>query len=94
MNSLENSFKAAMNLFPVLVFMGMSDMLRLILASEVEERLGRKLTNEEWHYYLQENHQKREAERHQQIVEQLCQHLADRKIIHDFVWNENQRKTI
>ena len=87
MNSLEDSFKTAMNLLPVVVFMGMSDMLRLILASEVEERLGRKLTNEEWHYYLKENHRKREAEHRQQIVGQRYQQLIDRQIIHDFVWN-------
>jgi len=88
MNSLDNSFKAAMNLLPVVVFMGMSDMLRLILASELEERLGRKLTNEEWHYYLQESHQKREAEHRQQIVGQRYQRLIDRQIIHDFVWGK------
>jgi len=88
MNSLQNISVVATNWIPVLVFMGMSDMLRLILASEVEERLGRKLTNEEWHYYLQENHRKREAERRQQIVGQGCQQLADRKIIRDFVWSE------
>ena len=81
-----NSFKAAMNLLPVLVFMGMSDMLRLILASELEERLGRKLTNEEWHFYLQERHHKREAEHRQQMVRQWCQRLIDRKVIYDFVW--------
>ena len=88
MNSLEDSFKIAMNLLPVVVFMGMSDMLRLILASEVEERLGRKLTNEEWHYYLQENHRKRETEQREQMVRQRVQQLADRQIIHDFVWGE------
>ena len=88
MNSLENSFKAAMNLLPVLVFIGMSDMIRLILASELEERLGRKLTNEEWHHYLQESHRKREAEHQQQIVGQRYQRLIDRQIIHDFVWGK------
>ena len=89
MNSLENSFKAAMNLLPALVFIGMRDMLRPILAPELEERLERKLTDEEWYYYLQEGYRKREAERHQQIISQWCQRLVDRKIIHDFAWRKN-----
>ena len=93
MNSLQNISVVATNLIPALVFMGMSDMLRLILASEVEERLGRKLTNEEWHYYLQENHRKREAEHRQQIVGQRYQQLIDRQIIHDYVWGKKSTKT-
>lgn len=62
MNSLRDSFKAAMNLLPVLVFVGMSDMLRPIIAPELEERLGRKLTDQEWHFYLRERYRKVEME--------------------------------
>lgn len=86
MNSLEDSFKAAMNLLPAVVFIGLSEMIRPIIAPEVEERLGRKLADWEWRYYLIESHRKREAERHQQVVRQWCQQLVDRKPIHDFVW--------
>ena len=86
MNSSEDSFKAAMNLLPVLVFVGVSDMLRPILAPEIEGKLGRKLTDGEWYYYLQESYRKREAEHRQQMVRQRCQQLVDRQIIHDFVW--------
>lgn len=89
MSSLENSFKAAMNLLPALVFIGLSEMIRPIVAAEVEERLGRRLTDWEWRYYILESYRKREAERHQQIVEQWYQQLAARKIIHDSVWNYN-----
>ena len=87
MNNLEDSFKAAMNLLPAVVFIGLSDMIRGIVAPEVEKRLRRRLTDGEWRYYIIESYRKREAERHQQTVEQWCQYLIDRQIIHDFVWN-------
>jgi len=87
MNSLQDSFKASMNLLPAVVFIGLSDMIRGIVEPEVEKRLRRRLTDGEWRYYIIESYRKREAERHQQTVEQRCQHLIDRQIIHDFVWN-------
>ena len=86
MNSLQDSFKAAMDLLPALVFIGMSDMLRALLSFEIEERLGHKLTDWEWQYYLQERNRKSGAESRQQIVGQWRQWLVDRQIIHDFVW--------
>jgi len=89
MNSLEDSFKAAMNLLPALVFIGLSEMIRPLVAPEVEKRLGRKLTEWEWRYYILESYRKREAEHQQQIVREWCQRLVDRKIIHDFVWNNS-----
>ena len=88
MSSLEESFKAAMDLLPALVFTYLSEMVRPIVAPDVENRLGRRLTDWEWRYYLIENYRKREVERQQQIVEQWYQQLAARKIIHDFVWKE------
>jgi hypothetical protein len=69
------------------MFMWVCDMLRPILAPEVEKGLGRKLTDGEWLYYLLESYRKGEAEQRRQIVRQLYQQLADMKIIHDFVWN-------
>jgi len=86
MNSLEDSFKAAMNLLPVVVFIGLSEMVKPIIARDVEEMLGRRLTDEEWRYYLREYYRKREAARQQQILEEQYQQLVDRQIIHDFVW--------
>ena len=87
MNSLEGSFKAAMNLFPALVFIGLSEMIGPMIAPEVEKKLRRKLTDWEWRYYIIESYRKREAEQRQQIVRQWCQRLADRQIIYSFVWN-------
>jgi len=90
MNSLQDSFKAAMDLLPALVFMGMSSMLRAILAPEIEKRLGRKLTDWEWGYYLQESYRKAEAESRQEIARRWRQRLVDRQIIYDFVWGVNE----
>ncbi len=90
MSSLEGSFKAAMNLLPALVFIGLSDMIRGIVEPEVEKRLRRRLTDWEWRYYIIESYRKREAERQQEIIRQWCQRLVDRKIIHDFIWGEGR----
>ena len=83
MNSLQN---ICMNLIPALVFIGMSDMLRAFLTFEIEEQLGRKPTDLEWQYFLQESKRKSEVDSRQRIVSQRRQLLADRQIIHDFVW--------
>jgi len=89
MNSWQDSFRAAMKLLPVAVFMGMSPMLRPILAPEIEERLGRKLTDLEWQYFLQESNRKSEVDSRQRVISQWRQRLADRQVIHDFVWRED-----
>jgi len=78
-----------MNLLPLLVFVGMSDMLRGILAPKIEKRLGRKLTDWEWEYYLQESYRKAETDFWQQTVRQWQQRSIDRQIIHDFVWEDD-----
>jgi hypothetical protein len=91
MNSLRDISIVNMNLIPALVFIGMSDMLRALLAFELEERLGRKPTDWEWQYYLQESNRKSEADSRQQIIRQWRQQLVGMKIIHDFVWEDNSR---
>ena len=78
------------NSLPVLMFVCICDMLRPILAPEVEKRLRRKLTDGEWHYYLLEGYRKGEAEYRQQVIRQWCQRLADLKVIHDFVWGNSK----
>ena len=88
MNSLQNISVVATNWIPALVFIGMSDMLRALLTFEIEEQLGRKLTDLEWQYFLQERNRKSEVDSRQRIVSQWRQQLADRKIIHDLVWNK------
>ena len=89
MNRLQDGLKTGMDLIPILVFIGMSDMLRALLAFEMEERLGRKLTDLEWQYFLQERKRKSEVDSRQRIISQWRQQLAERQIIHDFVWKED-----
>jgi len=86
MNSLQDISIVNMNLIPALVFIGMSDMLKALLAFELEEQLGRKLTDLEWEYFLQESNRKSEVDSRQRIIGQWRQSLTDRQIIHDFVW--------
>ena len=86
MNSWQDSFKKGMDLIPALVFLGLNSMIRPIIAPELEKRLGRKMTDWEWKYYLQESYWKAKAESRQQVVKQWRQCLVDRQIIHDFVW--------
>ena len=86
MNSLQNISIVNMNLIPALVFIEMSDMLRALLTFEIEEHLGRKLTDLEWQYFLQERNRKSEIDSRQRIVSQWRQSLTDRQIIHNFVW--------
>ena len=62
MNSLQNISVVTTNWIPALVFIGMSDMLRALLTFEIEERLGRKLTDWEWQYFLRERNQKSEID--------------------------------
>ena len=87
MNSLKDISIVNINLIPALVFIGISDMIRALLTFEIEDQLGRKLTDWEWQYFLQERKRKSEADSRQRIVSQWRQSLADRQIIHDFVWN-------
>jgi len=86
MNSLQNISVVATDLIPALVFIGMSDMLRAFKTFEIEDQLGRKLTDWEWQYFLQERNRKSEADSRQRIIGQWRQSLADRQAIHDFVW--------
>ena len=87
MNNLEDCFKTGMAMFWVLLLAVTSESYRPAIESELEKELGRKPTNEEWHYFLQESYQRSKAELQQETLRQWCQRLVDRKTIHDFVWN-------
>ena len=88
MNSQQDSYKETMNLISVLVFIGLSEMVRIMLAYDIEKQLGRKLTDWEWQYFFQESNRKGELESRQRIISRWRQQLADRQKIHDFVWGE------
>ena len=86
MGSLDESFKAGITLFSVMMLAGVCESYRPMIESELGEELGRKPTNEEWHYFLQECYQKVKANFQQEQFRRWSQKLADLKIIHDFVW--------
>ncbi|MFC2006216.1 hypothetical protein ACFLVG_04610 [Chloroflexota bacterium] len=81
MDSWQDSF---INWLPVLMFMWGCNILRPILAPELEKRLKRKLTDWEWSFYLLDSYLKGKAEHQQQIMGKWYQQLVDLKIIHDF----------
>ena len=87
MNNLHDSLKPAIDWIPALVFIGLSDMIREILASEIEKKLERKMTEWDWQYYLREGFRRAEVDSRQELNKRRQQRLADMKIIHDFVWN-------
>jgi hypothetical protein len=87
MNSQQDNFKESIDPISVLVYIGLSEMVRSILVHDIEKRLGRKLTDCEWQYFLQESNRKSDMESRQRIISQWRQQLADRQTIHDFVWS-------
>lgn len=86
MDSWQDSFKAGMNLIPVLVFLGLNSMIRPLIELELKKRLGRNLTDWEWEYYLQESNHKAKMDSHKKVMQKCRQWLIDRQAIHDFVW--------
>ena len=88
MNSLQDNFNACIDLIPVLVLLGLNSMIRPMIAPEIEKRLGRKMTDWEWGYYLEESYRKYRVASLQEIVGQLQQWLADMQTIRDFAWGK------
>jgi len=86
MSNFENCFKAGITLFSVIMLAGVCESYRPVIESELEEKLGRKPTSEEWNYFLQECYEKVKVNFQQEQFRRWSQKLADLKIIHDFVW--------
>ncbi|MEQ4489904.1 MAG: hypothetical protein AAC990_06050 [Dehalococcoides mccartyi] len=86
MNSLNDSLKVGIDLIPCIALLGLTSMIRPMIAPEIEERLGRKMTDWEWGYYLEESYRKFKLDSLQDIVGQWLQRLAVMQIIHDFAW--------
>ena len=78
------------NFIPILASMVTIDMLKSIMAPELEKKLRRKLTDPEWHFYLREGFRRAETDSRQEIVRQRLQRSDDMKIIHDFVWRQDE----
>jgi hypothetical protein len=86
MNNWQETFNIGIDLFPVLLFLGLNSMIRPFIEPELEKILGRKPTDWEWEYYLQESNRKAKADSQQKVMQTCRQWLIDRQIIHDFVW--------
>ena len=89
MDNWQENFKTGMNLIPALVFLGLNSMIRPLIEPELEKRLGRKLTDWEWEYYLQESYRKAKVDSQQQTIRLWQQRLTDIKVINDFVWSKD-----
>lgn len=72
---------------PAIVLIGTLNMLRDLLTVDIEDRLGRKLTDWEYQYFLQEKNRKAQIDSQQATISLWRQQLSDRQIIHDLVWN-------
>jgi hypothetical protein len=72
---------------PVIAVMGTINMVRDFLAFGIEQQIGRKLTDWEWQYFLQETNRKANVEAWHQTASQWQESLAVRQKIYDFVWN-------
>jgi len=86
MNSLEDCLKTGMTIFWVMLLAMTSESYRPAIESELEKELGRKPTDNEWLYFLKECIKRVQADLQQEQFKRRLQHLAGRKIIHDFVW--------
>ncbi len=72
------------------VFNDVERMLRAFIGRKLEKSLGRQLTEWDWQVYWQEraNRDRYEAWNSSQMMKQ--RQLADRWIIHNFVWNDEE----
>jgi hypothetical protein len=73
-------------LVPTVVLGVFLDAFNAVVLLELEQRLGRKLTDWDLQHLSREAQRKAEAESRQEIVRQRLQRLADMEIIHNFVW--------
>jgi hypothetical protein len=89
---MDNWQDSLTDFIPVIAFIGMCNILRGLLALELEKKLGKKLTDWEWQYYLHEGFRKAEADLQQEKARQRIQRFADMQVIHDFVWNQDEEK--
>jgi hypothetical protein len=85
-NSVEESFRTGTAMFCAVLFAATLESYRPAIELELRKELGRKLTDDEWLYLIRESFKKVQVDRQQEQFRQWLQHLAGRKVIHDFVW--------
>jgi hypothetical protein len=81
-------FENDLNLLVPTVVLGVFlDAFNAVVLLELEERLGRKLTDWDSQYLTREAQRKVEAETRKEKVKRWEQWQIDRQVIHDFIWN-------
>ena len=88
MNSIEESIETGMAMFFAALFAATCESFRSEIEPGLGKALGRKLTDDEWHYFLGECLKRVQIDRQHEQFSQWLQRLAGRKIIHNFVWNQ------
>lgn len=84
MDDLRNTIKGFIPIMSVMLILGM---LRSLLTIDIEKRLGRKLTDLEYQYFLLEQDRKAAADARDTVIRQWRQQMDGMQKIHDFVWN-------
>jgi len=88
MNNWQRGFLKDMNLMGIVVILGLfGDIFRALILSELEKRVGRKLTDWDWRAYGREVKKKAKFETQREMARARQARMNDLKIIHDFVWN-------
>lgn len=90
MNDWEQSLK---ELMPLVVAAGMpaaiNSMTRVLVRPKLEKKLGRRLTEQDWQVYREEQAIKQMCLEWAYILIQCCQQLIDRQEIREFVWGQD-----
>ncbi len=74
------------------VFNDIDRMLRAFIGPKLEKSLGRQLTEWDWQIYWQEKANRDRYTAWNNSLIQRQQQFVDRKIIYDFVWNQDEEK--
>jgi hypothetical protein len=71
------------------VFRDVDCMFRAFIGPKLEKSLGRKLTEWDWRIYWEESGKRAEFEARRKIYQEWQAQAHTRRVIHDFVWNND-----
>lgn len=87
MYSLEESFRTGTAMFCVVLFAATLESYRPAIERKLAEKLGRRMSNDEWLYLIRESFKRVQIDRDRERLRQRFQQLAGKKVIYEFVWN-------
>jgi hypothetical protein len=89
-NSSGCTFQEGIELFAtMLLFSYFNGIFKVAVGPELEKRLGRKVTDQDWQVCLEEVCKKAEFDTQQKMLAAQQARINDQKIIHNFVWRDN-----